>query len=482
MVSKLIRLYQSTPIQLKASFWFFSCSFLQKAISVFSMAIFTRFMSAEDYGLISIYNTWSDVFAIFASLNLSVGCFNVGMTKYEDDRGRWVSSLQFLSIITTMVSSAILLLTFPILQKYINLSLGLIVLMAVTSFFSSSINLWTAKQRYVFSYRKLVSITLLYSFSIFIVSFVFILIFRDKGYAKIIGTSLVTLLFGMALLGDNLKGIHPAINKDYMAFAFRYNFSMIPAFIGSSALNQIDRVMIDSMVGRDSAGIYSVAYSAASVIAIASASINATYNPWFMQKFKNKDFAKVDMVGRGVAFTLMAVIILFMLLAPELLKLLAPAEYSEARYIIPAVAGSTFFSFIYTLFCPILQFKMKTVQLSLVTVASGLLNIVLNYIFIGRWGYLAAGYTTYICYLLYGWGTGALAMYSLRKERHIGKIYNVWKLAEMTILLTFAVIVAPITYNHFLIRYGAMLLILAYLAIKMRRIFSVMKNKENALL
>lgn len=46
-------------------------------------AVFTRAMTTGDYGFVSIYNSWVDILLMVAALNLNVGCFNVGMTKYE---------------------------------------------------------------------------------------------------------------------------------------------------------------------------------------------------------------------------------------------------------------------------------------------------------------------------------------------------------------------------------------------------------------
>ena len=72
-----LKLYRGFPIQVKASFWFFVCSLIQKAISIISTIIFTRLLSTADYGIISIYNSWSEILYIVATLNLATGVYNV---------------------------------------------------------------------------------------------------------------------------------------------------------------------------------------------------------------------------------------------------------------------------------------------------------------------------------------------------------------------------------------------------------------------
>ena len=470
MIHKLLKKYKSIPIQIKASIFFFICSIIQKMVSVVSTAVFTRLISVEDYGLISIYNSWSDILVIFASLNLSSGCFNVGMTRYEKNRKQWVSSLQIISLILTTIFAVIFIGTYRITGQYVNLPIELILVMFFTFYFIPAINLWTAKQRYTYSYIRLISITIGYAVLVFVLSLVAILFSKQKGLAKIIGTAIATAIFGILLLVDNIKDSKPILCKSYMRFAFKYNLQMMPAFLGYVILSQIDRVMIDNMVSREAAGIYSVAYNAAFFISIVSTSINATYNPWMMQKVKKQDYARVNEIGNGLSFMLLVIILAFILCAPELVRIIAPEGYVEAIYIMPAVAGSTYFSLFYTLYCPVLQYQLKTKQLSLITVIASVLNILLNYFAIKKWGYIAAGYTTFICYFVYGWGTGLYTIYQLSKDGYNGQLYDLRKLIGVTLALTVVVIVIPFTYDGYLIRYALLLIIIVFFFVNAEKI------------
>ncbi len=94
----------SAPV--KAAMWFTICSFLQKGIQFITVPIFTRLLTKEQYGLYNVYNSWSQIVLIFASLNLFYGVFNNGMLKFETDRDRFVSSVQGAS--TAMCSCSLL--------------------------------------------------------------------------------------------------------------------------------------------------------------------------------------------------------------------------------------------------------------------------------------------------------------------------------------------------------------------------------------
>ena len=62
---------------------------------------------------------------------------------------------------------------------------------------------------------------------------------------------------------------------------------------------------------------------------------------------------------------------------------------------------SVYFMFAYTFFAVFEFYYEKTKYVAIATVSGAVLNIVLNYIFIGKLGYYAAGYTTLLCYIVF---------------------------------------------------------------------------------
>ena len=70
-MKRILAKYRSLPEAVKASLWFTICSILQKGISFITVPIFTRMLSTEEYGIISLFGAWQSILAIFATLNLS---------------------------------------------------------------------------------------------------------------------------------------------------------------------------------------------------------------------------------------------------------------------------------------------------------------------------------------------------------------------------------------------------------------------------
>ena len=84
--------YKILPLPAKAGVWFTICNSFQKACVFLSIPLFTRMMSAAEYGRVSLYNAWIQLLSVFVTFNLFLGGFNNGMLKYESDRKGYVSS------------------------------------------------------------------------------------------------------------------------------------------------------------------------------------------------------------------------------------------------------------------------------------------------------------------------------------------------------------------------------------------------------
>nr|MCR4738627.1 polysaccharide biosynthesis C-terminal domain-containing protein [Lachnospiraceae bacterium] len=91
----------------------------------------------------------------------------------------------------------------------------------------------------------------------------------------------------------------------------------------------------------------------------------------------------------------------FIAVAPEALMILSPnsPDYWIARYVVPPVALGTFSQYLYTNYVNVELFHKKTPIIAVSSCFAALLNYILNYYAIGRFGYVSASYTTLISYM-----------------------------------------------------------------------------------
>ena len=150
-----------------------------------------------------------------------------------------------------------------------------------------------------------------------------------------------------------------------------------------------------------SAGIYSFAYNIYALVQVTANSLDNVWGPWFYQKRKDNDIKAIKKYSGFYAFYMMMFSSSIIFMAPEIIKLLGSKSYWDAIYsVIPIVAGG-YFAFLYTIPSSVEYYHGKTQYIAGGTSLAAIINIVLNYIFIRRYGYIAAAYTTLATYFLY---------------------------------------------------------------------------------
>ena len=86
------------------------------------------------------------------------------------------------------------------------------------------------------------------------------------------------------------------------------------------------------------------------------------------------------------------------MIAPEVIKILAPSSYWDFRYIPPFLAGSCML-ILNSFYSTVGEFYKKAGKVSLCVAVAALSNIVMNFIFIPRYGAIAAAYTSFVSYI-----------------------------------------------------------------------------------
>ena len=400
-MKKILNKYLNMPVQVKAVFWLTVCTLLQKGISIITVPIFTRIMSTDDYGIFSKFISWENIIQLFTTLSLHTGVFNTAMIKNEDRHNVVVSSYLGLSTLITSVTFLIYLMLQNGINKAMGLSTGEMLFMFLNLLLSPAFNLWIAQQRFEYKYVKLVVYTLMYSLISPVICYFAVIYAENAACARIAASSLVSAIFySIIYVAVFFKG-RVFFDGKLWKNAIIVNVSLIPHFLSASILNQADRLMISSMVGNSEAGIYSVGYSAAMLLQIVISSVNASIVPWLYNKIKRNRAGEAKALLNVASILMFGAVIVFMLFAPECMRILAPIEYQDAIWIFPPLTASVFFIYVYNLFCNIELYYEKSLYITISSCLAAVLNIVLNYLLIPVFVYTVAGYTTLMSYISY---------------------------------------------------------------------------------
>ena len=83
---------------LKASLGYFFASIVTKGIAYITTPIYTRMLTSDEYGKVSVFLTWQNVLGIIAMFSLSHGVFNNGMADYKNERDSYSFSMLIFSL------------------------------------------------------------------------------------------------------------------------------------------------------------------------------------------------------------------------------------------------------------------------------------------------------------------------------------------------------------------------------------------------
>lgn len=201
----------------------------------------------------------------------------------------------------------------------------------------------------------------------------------------------------------------------------KYSFPLVVGNLAAWILSLSDRYVLLFFRGAREVGIYSVSYaiSQRSILLLASLFMLAAgpiaVNIW-ENEGKEKSQVFVKKLTRYYLLICLPAVTGLSVLAQPIIDVLTNPEYYQGFRIVPLVALGGFFLGLQHRFQSGLIFYKKTNLVMIGIIASGLLNLGLNFLLVPRYGYMAAAATTVISYAFL---TAVMATISRR--------YFVWK-------------------------------------------------------
>ncbi|MBO8173588.1 MAG: oligosaccharide flippase family protein [Bacillaceae bacterium] len=385
----------------KAGSWYTLTEFFIKGITFLTIPIFTRLLTPADYGVVSLYETWVAIFTIIIGLNLNTS-ITKGKYDFKDNYDAFVSSIIFLSVLLFFGYIVIFFLFGNFIENIIGLSPILLYFLIFQAYFTFVRNSLIAKLRVEYNYKLVSVILILISILGTLLSIYFILfVFQERPFlGKILGSGILILIVGLvSLIYIITRSREKLWNFTYWKYGLALSTPLIFASLSGLLNAQFDRVIINKYIGEVATGLYSFAYNIGMIVTVLAHALDQAWSPWVYESMENKKFDKIK--SRGVTyrnvFSIAYAGLLF--ISPELIKIMADESYWKSLDIIPYIFIGYYFSYMYTLEVKTEFFYRKTGLISVGTLLSAIINIILNIIFVPKYGYVAAAITTSISFL-----------------------------------------------------------------------------------
>ena len=394
-----LKLFKNHKV-VKAGSWYILTDFFIKGITFLTIPIFTRLLSTEDYGIVSLYTTWVSIFTVVLGLSL-----NSSITKakydFKEDFDSYVSSIIFFSFLIFVLYILIFSIFNKKIQSIVCFSGFLFYFMLFQAYFSFIRTSLITKLRVEYKYKKISFISILINIIGVLLSIYLILyIYEDKTYkGKILGNGILIIIFGIFFLWSLLKaGNYNLINIQYWKYALKLSLPLLFASLSNLINSQFDRIVINQYIGESATGLYSFAYNVGMVVTVIASALDRAWSPWVYEKMGEGKLETIFSKGKIYRNIFNFAYACLLLLSPELIKLMASETYWESLVIVPYIFSGYYFIYMYTLEIKTEFFFNRTNLLFIGTLFSAILNVTLNLIFVPKYGYIAAAITTTISY------------------------------------------------------------------------------------
>lgn len=375
-----------------------------KSIGILTLPFFSRIMSTEEFGVYNVFMSYDAILFVIISLAMHSSVYNANL-EFKGKINDYVSSISLIYILNALVFLALVMLFGSVLSVWLGFEQTLLVMLILYSFGSAIINLYNNWISLRYSYKQYLMVALVNSVGNVVISLWLILtVFRNQThYGRILGTTGTTLAVAVCLLVAFYRKARPRVNLQYWRFALKYSLPIVPHGVAQVLLAQFDRIMIRNLASDSAAGIYSLAGNIKLILTVITSSISTVWNTWFYTEMDQGNRTVIQKRSAQLTGLFTILTVGLMALSPELIFILGGSEYAMGKYVAIPMIIDGFVLFMYNIISSGEYYAKKTLYIMFGTIVAAILNVVLNYVFILKYGFIAAAYTTlfaYICYLV----------------------------------------------------------------------------------
>lgn len=379
---------------------YITADFLQQGLAFLTIPIFTFLLSPEDYGYLAVYNSLVSLLTLIIGLNLRSSVVRF----YHDEnivRKVFIGNITF-AVILISVSLFLLLFVFKnYLSSLLTIPTALFYFAIIVSLFNVFFSTFQGFQQTSKNSKGYSRLVILYSVLLITGSIIWIYFLKDNKYFGRIYTQSVIIaflgLFGLYRLFNYSKFV---LNIGYLKKALSYSVPLLPHSLSGLALAYFDRIIIQQLCNSKDVGLYSLGFNIGMIMQIIVMALNKSWLPIFYDKMNRNDIQSIPNIVKNYSRIVFFVAIALIFFSKEIMIIMTDKSYYEALKIVPIVVLSFMFVFLYTIYANFAFYFKKTILISIFTFIAAFINIVLNYLFIPKFGYISAAFTTLVSFII----------------------------------------------------------------------------------
>jgi O-antigen/teichoic acid export membrane protein len=370
--------------------------------------LYTRYFGPAEYGAMALVLLLSNILMMFYESGmvgaLSRQYFEYGEEEAAKRKTAVATAFTFVMSMSILLSSAVLLnserISFLIMSDHKYASI--VRIMALSTFFGSIAVIPQTLLR--LQQKSLVYITLSSVLVISSITFnvLFLVVFK-KGLESVFLANLVTAVISSVLfmVFTFRSFIAPRLSSGDLKEMLKFGALLLPVAFMSWIVDYSGRYILEKMVNLHDVGVYSLGYKIAQVIMLL---VKAFIAAWFPIIFM---IMKEDRARRIFADIFVYFIFAFAFIAlaisvfgREIINILSRGDYRDAYKVIPLISLSCVLFGIYQFFASFLVAKKRFETQPFLLIATAIVNIALNIIFIAYLGMMGCAVATLASYVI----------------------------------------------------------------------------------
>ncbi|MBU0981022.1 MAG: polysaccharide biosynthesis C-terminal domain-containing protein [Nanoarchaeota archaeon] len=378
-------------------------------ISPVLLAILTRILSVEEYGVYTLLATT----AVLAGVILDLGISQFIITKLpgmrKKDKLTYSSSLLLFHFLIVAVLLAIAFIP-HVHEAGINL-LGLqgyraafdtmLFVAALSILFRVVNSLLVGNKRMEFKAITDILPNVILTLSLITVFIAFKRFTVQTTMIIWLAGFIITIILSMLFLLARKEFALRLVRFSQVKTGFIFAIPLVPAIIGPWTVRVVDRYFLNSYHGSESVAIYGLAYALVTLVSTFGSAVTTTLYPhiaerWNLKKDHNMLFSSALKYGLVI---IAPCIIGILALGKQIITMMSGVKYAQSATLLPIIVWYPLFFFLIYLFRQQLLLRDKTGKLGAILFSGAVFNIILNLVLIPKWGIYGAGTANILSYV-----------------------------------------------------------------------------------
>ena len=448
-------------------------TFILQGINFLTLPLYTRVLTTRDFGITSLYTAWQSVVVIFLCLQTFSTIQNAKVTYEDEEYREYNSNIVVLSFISFFIFAVIIMGFSKQFSKLSGLSVNLIFLMLLHSFFTLGVTFKNTILRFDGKAEKQLFISMFYTIFNVGLSLFFITSVPgiEKATGKILGAVVPSIILGGYFYLEIILKTKPTFKKEHFIFCLTLGLPLILHNLSHIVLTSSDRMMIEKFIGLEETGIYGFTYTIGTILSTAAGAFGSAWVPWYFERLKREKYDEIKIYSKNYLDFFTLVTVGFIFISPEIVRFMGSTDYWIGKYFLPWIIFGCYFIFLYSFPVNYEFYVKKTNYIALGTSLSAVINLVLNYIFIPTYGSFGAALTTLASYFF-------LFVFheTIARKKFSYKMFTVRQYFGRIFIVTVSCFVYTKIVDMIIARY---IIIFALAVIFFIGAFKILKNKKN---